>query len=40
MQYMGLCVFSLRIVLWWLWEYVYFILLSSYNQKYDPFAII
>ena len=25
--------------LWWLWEYVYFILLSSSNRKYDPFPI-
>ena len=26
-------------LLWWLWEYVYFILLSSSNRKYDPFPI-
>ena len=26
--------------LWWVWEYVYFILLSSPNRKYDPFAIV
>ena len=25
--------------LWWFWECVYFILLSSSNRKYDPFAI-
>ena len=25
---------------WWLWEYVYLILLSSTNNKYDPFAIV
>ena len=27
-------------LLWWLWEYVYFILLLSSNRKYDPFAIV
>ena len=31
MQYMGLCVLGLP-VLWWLWEYVYFILFSSSNR--------
>ena len=25
--------------LWWLWEYVYFILLSSSNRKYDPLLL-
>ena len=27
-------------LLWWLWEYVCFILLSSLNRKYDPFVIV
>ena len=27
-------------ILWWLWEYMYFILLPSSNRKYDPFAIV
>ena len=27
-------------LLWWLWAYVYFILLSSPNRKYDPFVIV
>ena len=43
MQYMGLypgavCI-QLTHLLWWLWEYVYFILLSSSNRKYDPFPV-
>ena len=25
---------------WWLWEYEYFILWTSSNRKYDPFAIV
>ena len=25
---------------WWLWEYLYSIISSSSNQKYDPFAIV
>ena len=27
-------------ILKWLWEYVYFILLSSSERKYDPFTIV
>ena len=27
-------------LLWWLWEYMYFILLSISNRKYEPFAIV
>ena len=34
------CMYSAHpFLLWWLWEYVYFILLSSSNRKYDPFPI-
>ena len=34
------CMYSAySFLLWWLWEYVYFILLSSSNRKYDPFPI-
>ena len=38
-SYMGLCVFSLPIFLWWLWGYAHFILLPSSNRKYDIFAM-
>ena len=35
------CVHSAYLfLLWWLWEYMYFILLSSLNWKYDLFAIV
>ena len=39
-QYMG-CVYSAYpFILWWLWEYLYLMLLSSSNWKYDLFAIV
>ena len=38
-QYVGLCVFSLSISLWWLREYIYFIFLSSSNRKYEVLPI-
>ena len=35
----GGCVYSAYpVFLWWLREYMYFILLSSSNHKNDPFA--
>ena len=38
--YMGLCVFCLPILLWWLRVYMYFFLSSSSpNRKYDTFAV-
>ena len=37
--YRAVCI-QLTYDLWWLWKYVYFVLLSSSNWKYDPFAII
>ena len=37
--YLNLSQFSQSTLLWWLWEYVYFILLSSSNRKYEPFRI-
>ena len=27
-------------ILWWLWEYVYFISLSSSNRKYEQFSMV
>ena len=39
-QYMGLCVFSLPIPLRWLREYIYFVLLSSSNRKYELLPIV
>ena len=39
-QYMGLCVFSLPIRLRWLREYIYFVLLSSSNRKYELLPIV
>ena len=40
LQYVGLCVFSLPISLWWLQEYIYFVLLSSSNRKYELLPIV
>ena len=39
-QYLGLCVFSLPIPLWWLREYIYFVLLTSSNRKYEQLPIV
>ena len=40
-QYVGLYVFSLPpFLLWWLREYIYFVLLSSSNRKYELLPIV
>ena len=40
-MYGAVCIHSAYpFLLWRLWEYVYFVLLSSSNRKYDPFAIV
>ena len=39
-QYVGLHVFSLPIPLWLLREYIYFVLLSSSNRKYELSPIV
>ena len=39
-QYVYYDIEAYPIILRWLWEYVYFILLLSSNRKYDPFAIV
>ena len=39
MQYMGLHVSSKTIFSQWLWEYLYFIFLSSSNRTHEPLAI-
>ena len=39
-QYVRLCVVSLPISLWWLREYIYFVLLSSSNRKYELLPIV
>ena len=39
-QYLGLYVFSLPFLLWWLREYIYFVLLSSSNRKYELLPIV
>ena len=38
--YGAVCIQFTLFLLWWLWEYVYYILLSSSNRKCDPFAIV
>ena len=39
--YGAICIQLTHLVyLFWLWEYMNFILLSSSNRKYDPFAIV
>ena len=38
-QYVGLCVFSFPISLWWLREYIYFVLWLSSNRKYELLPI-
>ena len=38
-QYVGLCVFVYPFLLWWLREYIYFVLLSSSNRKYELLPI-
>ena len=41
LKYMGPCVFSLHVFFSsWLCEYLYLILLSLFNGKYDPLAIV
>ena len=37
---MGLCVSAYPFVFWILREYLYFILLSQSNRKYEPLAIV
>ena len=39
-QYVGLCVFVYPFPLWWLREYIYFVLLSSSNRKYELLPIV
>ena len=39
-QYVGLCVVSLPISLWWLGEYIYFVLLSLSNRKYELLPVV
>ena len=38
--YGAVCIQLIHFLLRWLWEYMYFVLLSSSNRKYDPFAIV
>ena len=40
LEYVGLCVFSWTFPLWWLREYIYFVLLSSSNRKYELLPIV
>ena len=39
-QYMGLCVSVYPFPLWWLTEYIYFVLLSSSNRKHELLSIV
>ena len=39
-QYVGLCVSVYPFPLWWLREYIYFVLLSSSNRKYELLPIV
>ena len=35
------CVYSAYpFLLWWLWDYLYFIVLTSSNRMYDPYSIV
>ena len=39
-QYVALYVFIYPVLLWWLREYIYFVLLSSSNRKYELLPIV